>query len=140
MNLDRIEAILRLMSREPNVGEILLEGDGWKLEATRALRPPAVPLEAPVPAPPREEALPELPHCEILAERVGIYRAPSGGLLRGAHISRGGALGAVDSMRILNPIAAPEAGYVADLRVEDGDPVEYGQLLLVLEPEPPRDE
>jgi len=136
MNLDRVEAILRLFAREPGAGELTVEGDDWRLAARKSPRKaPARPSSAPA-APAPDAGPPPVVRHEIRAERVGIYRAPQTPLTRGAHVPRGGALGGVDSMRIVGALAAPEAGFVTQLEVEDGDPVEYGQLLLVLEPEP----
>jgi acetyl-CoA carboxylase biotin carboxyl carrier protein len=36
-------------------------------------------------------------------------------------------------MKTMNPVAAPRAGKVAQILVEDGAPVEYGEVLLILE-------
>ena len=33
----------------------------------------------------------------------------------------------------MNPIRAPRAGRIAEILVSNGDPVEYGELLLVIE-------
>jgi acetyl-CoA carboxylase biotin carboxyl carrier protein len=36
-------------------------------------------------------------------------------------------------MKVMNPIPAPHAGTVTQILVADGRPVEYGEVLLVLE-------
>ena len=39
----------------------------------------------------------------------------------------------VEAMKHMNEVAAPRAGRVADILVEDGQPVEYGQPLMIIE-------
>ena len=39
----------------------------------------------------------------------------------------------VEAMKTFNDIVAPRAGRIASILVEDGDPVEYGQPLMVIE-------
>jgi acetyl-CoA carboxylase biotin carboxyl carrier protein len=36
-------------------------------------------------------------------------------------------------MKVMNPIRAPRGGRVANVMVSNGDPVEYGELLLIIE-------
>ncbi|MDA1132569.1 MAG: biotin/lipoyl-binding protein, partial [Proteobacteria bacterium] len=46
--------------------------------------------------------------------------------------SQGQTLLIVEAMKTMNPIPAPRAGVVAQILVDNGDPVEYGQPLLIL--------
>ncbi len=39
----------------------------------------------------------------------------------------------VEAMKHMNEVATPRAGRVADILVEDGQPVEYGQPLMIIE-------
>ncbi len=39
----------------------------------------------------------------------------------------------VEAMKHMNEVAAPRAGRVADILVEDGQPVEFGQPLMIIE-------
>lgn len=39
----------------------------------------------------------------------------------------------IEAMKVMNPITAPRAGVVKKVMVENGQPVEYGQPLLILE-------
>ena len=133
MNLDRVEAILKLLHRQPRRGEITVEGEGWKLQARRSWSPPPAPHEAA--APEEETAEPE--YLIIRAPRVGIYRAPERMLRPGEFVPRGASLGSIDSMGILNPLTAEEGSYLRESRIDDGNPVEYDQELFVLSPELP---
>ncbi len=51
----------------------------------------------------------------------------------GALVKAGDKLLLVEAMKTFNDIVAPRAGRIASILVEDGDPVEYGQPLMVIE-------
>lgn len=132
MNLDRIEAILQLLYRQQHVGEVSVAGDGWRMQARKGHGVPTV-----MPALDVEDVTPgEEPHV-VRAGRVGIFREAQQPVGPGDRVNKGSQLGQIDSMRILNPILAEEGGTVLEVRVEDGDPVEYGQELFVLAPQGP---
>jgi acetyl-CoA carboxylase biotin carboxyl carrier protein len=52
----------------------------------------------------------------------------------GDRVSRGQTLLLVEAMKTMNPIAAPRDGVLVELLVADGQPVEYGEPLVVLGP------
>ena len=75
----------------------------------------------------------------LVSPGVGLFRAAPLGKGRraeeGVVVVGGDVLGLVDSGNgKTQPIAAPRAGRLAKIFVEDGAPVEYGQLLMFLEP------
>ena len=51
----------------------------------------------------------------------------------GDQVAPGQTLLIIEAMKVMNQIPAPKAGRVAQLLVENGSPVEYGQVLLILE-------
>ena len=51
----------------------------------------------------------------------------------GARVSAGDKLLLIEAMKTFNHIVAPKAGVVTAILVEDGQPVEYGEPLLVIE-------
>jgi acetyl-CoA carboxylase biotin carboxyl carrier protein len=51
----------------------------------------------------------------------------------GARVKTGDKLLLVEAMKTFNEILAPRDGTVTGILVEDGQPVEYGQPLLVIE-------
>ena len=134
MNLDRVEAILKLLQGQEHVGTLSVSGEGWSLRARRGAYPAAPPLDE---SPEAVETASAEQRYVVRAQAVGIYRAPDAAAQTGDFVSEGKALGNIDSMRILNPVAAEQGGYLAEMLVEDGDPVEYGQSLFVLTPELP---
>lgn len=51
----------------------------------------------------------------------------------GDKVREGQTLVIVEAMKVMNPIRSPRAGVVASIAVENGAPVEYGEVLLVVE-------
>jgi biotin carboxyl carrier protein len=134
MNLDRIEALLQLV-HEADVAEVVVEGEGWRVGARKGSpEPAAAPLPAPatpLSAPPSPEAAE--PHV-VLAGQVGWFRAARPAVAVGDHVEAGQALGGIESMGILNPVSASEAGEIAAVGVADGQGVHYAQELFRLLP------
>ncbi len=48
-------------------------------------------------------------------------------------IAAGQVLLIVEAMKVMNQIRAPRAGRLVKILVEDGAPVEYGEVMMVLE-------
>jgi len=51
----------------------------------------------------------------------------------GAKVAKGGLVAVIDTLGVANEVRAEQGGIVAVLRCATGDPVEYGQELLLLE-------
>ena len=74
----------------------------------------------------------------VTSPLVGIaYLAPEPGaapfVRLGDSVSAGQTLLIIEAMKVMNQIPAPRAGRIARLLVESGSPVEYGQVLLILQ-------
>jgi len=87
-------------------------------------------------APPGAEPTPR--GHEITAPMVGIfYAAPSPGaepfVEVGSTVAPGDTLCIIEAMKMMNQIESDTAGRVAKILVENGNPVEYGQALFVIE-------
>jgi acetyl-CoA carboxylase biotin carboxyl carrier protein len=80
-----------------------------------------------------------LPSGHIISSpMVGtFYRAPSPGakpfVEMGQKVETGATLCIIEAMKMLNQIEADRTGTVAAILVEDGQPVEYGQPLFVIQ-------
>lgn len=65
------------------------------------------------------------------------YRSPEPGapafVKEGDTVSEGQTLFIVEAMKTMNPIRAPRGGRVTHIAVENGAPVEFGEVLLVIE-------
>lgn len=75
---------------------------------------------------------------EVRSPLVGLYRAVA---KRGAKpieaadsVKEGQIIGAVESLNVLNEVESPATGRVRKILVGDGQPVEYGQVLMLVEP------
>lgn len=51
----------------------------------------------------------------------------------GDRVEEGRVLLIIEAMKVMNQIRAPKAGRVAEILIVDGAPVEYGQVLMVIE-------
>ncbi len=51
----------------------------------------------------------------------------------GGRVEEGQTLLIIEAMKVMNPLRAPRAGRVSQIFVHSGDPVEYGELLLLIE-------
>lgn len=85
----------------------------------------------------RPEPTPRLDSFVITAPVVGVFRRNAGGrgepvLDQGDAVAAGQVVGAVEAMGMLNRVQSERAGVVQEMLVRDGQPVEYGQPLLVV--------
>lgn len=74
----------------------------------------------------------------VASPMVGaVYVAPEPGappfVKVGDQVSEGQTLLIIEAMKTMNPIRAPRAGRVTRILVENGAPVEYGEVLLIIE-------
>ena len=51
----------------------------------------------------------------------------------GQEVKAGATLLILEAMKVMNPVAAPRAGRIAKILVENGAPVEYGAVLMIIE-------
>lgn len=105
-----------------------------------AYAPPApLPVAGPATVTVAESAEPELPEGDpIKAPMVGtFYRASSPGaepfVEVGSVVKVGDTLCIIEAMKLLNEIESDKAGTIKAVLVENGQPVEYGQPLFVIE-------
>lgn len=52
---------------------------------------------------------------------------------KGDTVNQGDTLVIIEAMKVMNPIKAPKGGVVKQILVENGKPVEYGDVLMVIE-------
>lgn len=101
-----------------------------------AAAPVAAPAAAPVAEEPAAEA--EISGHKITSPMVGtFYRSASPGAKVftdvGQTVSEGDTLCIIEAMKILNQIEADKSGTVKAILVENGQPVEFGQPLFIIE-------
>ena len=104
----------------------------------RNIWPPLAPAgSVPAAAPAAAEDLASNPGT-LTSPMVGTaYRSPEPGKPTfaevGTKVTEGQTLLIIEAMKVMNPIAAPHAGEVVDIAVQDGRPVEYGEVLMVVQ-------
>lgn len=78
------------------------------------------------------------PDNAITSPMVGTaYLAPEPGaavfVKEGDSVKAGQTLLIIEAMKVMNPITAPSAGIVRQILIDDGQPVEFGEPLIVIE-------
>lgn len=110
---------------------------GTPIAAVAAPAPIAAPQPAAVPA--VEPAQPKESHPgTVKSPMVGTaYTSPEPGAAAfvkvGDSVKEGQTLLIVEAMKVMNPIAAPRAGTVREIFVQNEQPVEYGEPLMLID-------
>ncbi len=97
------------------------------IEKKAAPKPAAAPVPTGVPEPVIEQGPASKP---IKATSVGIFRTAKVPLIAGATVEKGDVIGTIFALGISTEIHSALVGTIADILVEDGDPVEYGQAIM----------
>ena len=147
MNLSEIKELIKMLD-ETDICELHLESAGVKVSIKKA---GAV---TDVPTVPFREAKPDKVEAEpaetsrntltaenivpIVAPMVGtFYRSPSPEAASfvevGQMVTAGQTVCIIEAMKLMNEIEAEISGRIVDVLVENGQPVEYGQTLFLLE-------
>ena len=76
---------------------------------------------------------------EVASPMVGtFYRAPAPDAPPyvdvGARVGKGSVLCIIEAMKLMNELESEVGGTVAKIMVENGQPVEYGQVLFLIDP------
>ena len=144
MNVDtRLVRELAELLSETGLTEIEVEDGDRKIKVSRAA-PVAAPapiaaapaaVAAPAPAP-AEPAAPDTANA-VRSPMVGTaYLHPEPGadafIKVGDKVKAGDTLLIVEAMKVMNPIAAPAAGTVKQILIENAQPVEFDQPLVVI--------
>ncbi len=128
---------------ETGLTEIELEANGTRLRVARQVTQayaaaPAAPAPAHAPAAEAAPAKPSGPHPgAVPSPMVGtVYAAPSPGAAPfvkvGDTVKEGDTLLIVEAMKTMNPILAPRGGKITEICVNDTQPVEFGQTLMII--------
>ncbi|MGI9374144.1 MAG: acetyl-CoA carboxylase biotin carboxyl carrier protein [Hyphomicrobiales bacterium] len=125
---------------ETALSEIEIEQSGLRVRVARNVggvvhATPSAPAAAPAAT---AETAAEAPKDAVTSPMVGtIYMAAAPGadpfIKVGDTVSQGQTLLIVEAMKTMNQIPSPKAGRVARILVENGQPVEFGEPLVVIE-------
>jgi len=133
---------LAALLEETGLSEIEFEANGQRIRVGRneppmaGWTPPAQPATAVAPAAAR--AADSVPAGAVTAPMVGtVYTCPEPGappfVKLGDTVSEGQTLLIIEAMKVMNPLASPRAGKIARIMIADGQPVEFGEPLLIIE-------
>lgn len=148
MNVDtKLVRELAKLLNDSGLSDIEVEDGDRKIKVSRTMSaalhaaPPAPAAPAPAPAAPapQESALPaEENHDNALkSPMVGtVYMAAEPGaapfISVGQKVSAGDTLLIVEAMKVMNPIVADKGGTISAILVEDSQPIEFDQPLVVI--------
>ena len=157
MQLDhsQLRELIALLG-DSDIQELKLEGDDFRLELRRNLPAPqasvVMPAAAAAMAPAPAAAAPAVPSpappaaaavrsdlVEITAPMVAtFYRAPSPGdpafVELGSRIKVGQTVCILEAMKLMNELESEVSGEVVEILVDNGTPVEFGQVLMRVKP------
>jgi len=151
MDIRKVKKLIELLE-ESGVAEIEIhEGEEsvrisrYAPSAPLAVSAAAPPLPAPAAVAPPVGSVAEQPAAKPVPEghtvkspMVGtFYRAPTPGANSfveiGQPVGEGDTLCIIEAMKMLNQIEADKSGTIAAILVDNAEPVEYGQVLFVIE-------
>ncbi len=143
---------LALLLDETSLTEIEIERAGLRVRVARnisiaATMPPSIAPDAraPVAATPAAAAAASAPVADF-ANHPGVVPSPMVGTAYwspepgakpfievGTRVTAGQTLLIIEAMKTMNQIPSPRAGTVTQILVEDGQPVEFGEPLVIIE-------
>jgi acetyl-CoA carboxylase biotin carboxyl carrier protein len=129
---------------ETGLSEIEIEKSGLKVRVARTVNVQstfaAAPAHAPAPAAAAAPAVkdPAKHPGVVKSPMVGTaYRSPEPGAPAfidvGSQVAQGDTLFIIEAMKTMNQIPAPHAGKVTAVFIENGQPVEFGEPLVIIE-------
>jgi acetyl-CoA carboxylase biotin carboxyl carrier protein len=142
MTIEQLRQLIRLVDAS-DVTEVLIEEEKQGLRL--ALRKPdmagAASAAELLPVATESPAASEDRHVVVTAALVGIFHTwskPKGpaAILVGDRVLPGQTIASIETLGLLNEVEAPCAGTIVSIEAQDGQPVEYGQPLIVIEPLP----
>lgn len=151
MDLRKLKTLIDLVS-ESGVAELeITEGEdrvrivnrngaapGQVHQPVTVAQPMPVPVPAPEVAPAPAPTAPQQTGTPLTSPMVGtFYRAPSPGadpfVKVGDTVKKGQVVCIIEAMKLLNEVEADMDGTVKEVCVENGQPVEFGQSLFIIE-------
>ena len=138
---------------ETNLSEIEVEHDGLKIRVAKTLTAAPMPIMAqahaapslapPAPVAPAAPAAVDAAPARAAGDLVkspmvgSVYLQPQPGadpfVKIGDTVTAGQTLMIIEAMKTMNPIPATKGGKLVEILVEDGQPVEFGEPLAVIE-------
>ena len=141
------EALIRKLAKllkETGLTEIEFETDDARIRVNAGASGPVIAAAPAVAAPAAVAAVAAAPAASdapaagsVSSPMVGTaYLSPEPNAAAfvkvGDRIAKGQTILIIEAMKVMNPIPAPHAGTVTQILVQDGQPVEFGEPLMVI--------
>ncbi|MEQ8824994.1 MAG: acetyl-CoA carboxylase biotin carboxyl carrier protein [Filomicrobium sp.] len=149
LNESQVIRELADLLNETGLSEIEIEKSGLRVRVARQLNVTASAVAAPTaaaPAPATAAPAPADPTGADAARHPGAlkspmvgtaYRSPEPGaspfIEVGSRVNEGDTVLIIEAMKTMNSIPAPKAGTVSAILFENGQPVEFGEPLIIIE-------
>ncbi|MDA8106554.1 MAG: acetyl-CoA carboxylase biotin carboxyl carrier protein [Nitrospiraceae bacterium] len=143
MELDDLKGLIELL-KETDITELLVEKDGTKVKIKREKIFSSVEIPLTKPLSVQETIIRETEEetqrlITVTSPIVGtFYRSPSPDapafVDAGVRIKKGQVLCIIEAMKLMNEIESEADGILVKALVENGQPVEYGEPLFLIEP------
>jgi len=140
---DELIRRLAALLEETGLSEIEYEANGQRIRVGRHEAPvvgwaSTAPQPAAPPTPGAAPSAEVVPADAITSPMVGtVYTSSEPGappfVKVGDDVSEGQTLLIIEAMKVMNPLASPRAGKVTRVLITDGQPVEFGEPLLIIE-------
>lgn len=142
MELDDLKELISLL-KDTDITELQVEKDGTKVKIRRQMMLSSIEMhpKTPLVIEKSKETEDEMQRLiTITSPIVGtFYRAPSPDappfVDAGTVVKKGQVICIIEAMKLMNEIESEVDGIIVRLLVENGQPVEYGEPLFVIEPE-----
>ncbi len=142
VNADLIRSLSDLLD-DTGLAEIEYGEGDWHIRVVRTAVP--IPIVS-APAPAEDSPVVKEDSADRFANHSGQVPSPMVGVVYtspepdsppfvkvGDTVSQGDTLVLIEAMKVFNPIKAPQSGRVVRVFVANGDPVEFGEPLMVIE-------
>ncbi|MEN9208005.1 MAG: acetyl-CoA carboxylase biotin carboxyl carrier protein [Gloeomargarita sp. GMQP_bins_69] len=146
LTFQQLQELLLTLHRT-NITTFSLKSNGFELTIEQGQ--PGMSAPSPTPVSVASPAPPDKPTAEPKEIKRGVdvtsmmvgtfYAAPAPGeppfVQVGDRVRAGQTLGIIEAMKTMNELEAPVSGEILEILVENGQPVEFGQVLMRLRPE-----
>ncbi len=139
LDKEKLKEFIKFMD-ENNLSELEIEEQGKRIRLKRgSTGEPVIVTQGEPKASPKKDQEKTDNGLEIRSPMVGtFYRAPSPGAAPyvdiGKVVKSGDVVCIIEAMKLMNEIKAEESGKIVKICPENGEAVEFGQALFVVEP------
>jgi acetyl-CoA carboxylase biotin carboxyl carrier protein len=137
------EALVRKLAqllKDTGLSEIEFESDGKRIRVNTGQAqgnvihaPAAAPAAAPVAAKPEGPQVGALTSPMVGTAYLSPEPSAAAFVKAGDRVNKGQTVLIIEAMKVMNPILAPTSGVVREILISDGQPVEFGEALMIIQ-------